>query len=68
MSLVRTFHYTCDFCGSTGQKNDYGLPKGWGWTVPRMDILKHGCPICVQNPKNGTFFVGKNTKIKVTHK
>ena len=54
MSVERYFHWTCDFCGRTVLKRDYGSPSKWRVYLRSFtnDNIKHKCEKCLKT-ENG---------------
>ena len=47
--VSRFFHWTCDFCHTTKESPNYGLPDGWIYLKPilfkRIEV-EHACAHC----------------------
>lgn len=47
MTLETVRRWTCDACGATAERADYGLPRGWIFVKDLKTT--HRCPACIES-------------------
>lgn len=68
MAVIRIFRWTCDRCGITAEKHDYGLPSEWIWIPNGFRGVLHRCGPCQEKAKKAEKERSERAKKILTYK